>query len=873
MIVLTGGEQTEDRPMRAKHLPAAALLLIAAVLLSATVLPRPAGSVPFRPDVLQEIQSSGRLQSVVTGIREARDLGLDRPSGTARGWLPRPGDVRAIPDRNALVILVDFSDKVANPVTNPPSHYDAMLFSVAAYPTGSMRDWYLENSYGVFDVTGVVTVWLRMPQTYAYYVDNQAGFGTYPQNARKLAEDAVLAADPLVDFAQFDNDGPDGIPDSGDDDGFVDALFVVHAGLGREETGCDCDIHSHAWSMVNPVSVDGVTASSYSTEPENGKRGVFGHEFGHVLGLPDLYDTDYSSSGVGDWCMMSFGSWGGGGLTPVHFLSWCKARLGFLDPTVPLTNVAGALIPRIETSPTAFKLWTGGYPESESFWVENRQLTLSDVSLPGAGLVICHVDESVSGNEDESHPLVAIEQADGLDELAAGGASDNGDPWPGSTNHRSFDDASLPSTRDYAGNPTQVAVRNISNSAASMTADLTVESMPILRLSGHAIVEVGGNGDGDVDPGEQWQTQARIFNRGVAAASVTAILTTSDPDVSIQVGSSSFGTVPEETEIGGTPAFLQTLGAGETGDAVLLDVAINQGLGSTNHTPLIVGVNDALRFFEWTHERVTAGYGDQWHLSTQDNHTPGGSYSWKCGAAGAGSYENLLDAALYTRSLPLSSVTAFRFWHRIDAEEDVNQRAWDGGIVEASIDGGAWTQITPDGGYPYTVIPNPASPFAGGTPCFSGTAGWSQVRFDLSGLAGGNVQLRIRFGSDGYVAREGWYVDDVTIEGSFPSAVSDLDPAGRSLFLDPPRPNPAASAVAISFLQPTRGEASVTIVDPGGRRVMGWMIPAPQAPGGAHREVVWDGRRLDGSPAPSGVYFVRIDAAGVTQSRRFALIR
>ncbi len=112
---------------------------------------------------------------------------------------------------------------------------------------------------------------------YAYYVDAQAGFGTYPRNAQKPAEDAVAAADPLVDFSQFDNDGPDGIPDSGDDDGVVDALFVVHAEPGRETTGSDNDIHSQAWSMANPLTVDGVTAGGYSMEPEDGQRGVFGH--------------------------------------------------------------------------------------------------------------------------------------------------------------------------------------------------------------------------------------------------------------------------------------------------------------------------------------------------------------------------------------------------------------------------------------------------------------------------------------------------------------------------------------------------------------------------------------------------------------------
>ncbi|MFH1143248.1 MAG: M6 family metalloprotease domain-containing protein, partial [Candidatus Eisenbacteria bacterium] len=336
------------------------LSLLPGLLLAA--LPGSAWGVPFHPDVLSALKADGRLAAIAAATEDARTRGLDQPPSEKHPWLRTAAQLRSIPDRQAIVILVDFSDNVADVGTYPKSHYEDMLFSVGSYPTGSMRDWYLENSYGQFNVTGAVTVWLRMPQLYSYYVDGQAGFGTYPQNAQKLAEVAVVAADPYVDFSQFDNDGPDGVADSGDDDGMVDALFIVHAGPGRETTGSDDDIHSHAWSMSVTQVVDGVGAQRYSMEPEDGKRGVFGHEFGHVLGLPDLYDTDYSSSGAGYWCMMSSGSWGGGGETPVHFLSWCKARLGFLEPTIPLTNVISADIPQVETDPVAYTLWTAGYP-------------------------------------------------------------------------------------------------------------------------------------------------------------------------------------------------------------------------------------------------------------------------------------------------------------------------------------------------------------------------------------------------------------------------------------------------------------------------------------------------------------------------------
>ena len=164
----------------------------------------------------------------------------------------------------------------------------------------------------------------------------------------------------------------------------------------------------------------------------------------------------------------------------------------------------------------------------------------------------------------------------------------------------------------------------------------------------------------------------------------------------------------------------------------------------------------------WTHYNVTYGYGDQWHQSTQRNHTAGGTTSWKCGSTGSGNYADYLDAGLETPAIELRANSRLLFWHWIDAEIQDQDQAWDGGIVEISLDGGPFNQITPVGGYPFPIVDNPDSPFAPGTPCFSGSHDWQQEEFDLSGYSG-NVKIRFRFGSDGYVTQEGWYVDDVTV--------------------------------------------------------------------------------------------------------------
>jgi hypothetical protein len=231
-----------------------------------------------------------------------------------------------------------------------------------------------------------------------------------------------------------------------------------------------------------------------------------------------------------------------------------------------------------------------------------------------------------------------------------------------------------------------------------------------------------------------------------------------------------------------------------------------------------------------------------------------------------------VDAVLVTRSLPLATVDALSFWHWIDAEDDVNNTAWDGGVIEASIDGGAWTQVTPDGGYPYTIIANPDSPFAPDTPCYSGTFDWAPVRVDLTGLSGSQARLRFRFGTDGFVTQEGWHLDDFTIEGTIPAGVDDAAGAATALWLASPSPNPARGAAAIRFARPSEAAATVAIYDVAGRRVRAWSFEGiagiGESAGELEGEVLWDGRSDRGSRVANGIYFVRLSAGERKLTRR-----
>ncbi|UCE66843.1 MAG: M6 family metalloprotease domain-containing protein [Candidatus Zixiibacteriota bacterium] len=452
--------------------------------------------VSISPEIVRLLKANGQLGEIVLQDKIARERGV---------WEANPDPYRFgvtddVDTLNCLIILVDFDDMPhENGLNTVPEDFDTLLFSWDYTPFGSMTDYYFETSYGQVYLTGQVTQWYRMPELYAYYVDGQRGFGDYPRNAQRLTEDAVLTADPDVDFSMYDNDG----------DLQVDALFVIHAGPGYESTGNFNHVHSHAYFTSYPVPVDGVTVYHYSMEPEEAGLnqlvtiGVFCHELGHVLGLPDLYDYDYDSDGCGMWSMMSRGSWGGGGARPVHFDAWSKTALGWVTPYVVQARMDQEQIDAVEHDPDIYQLFALGIPTYEYFLVENRRWIGFDMSLPGEGLLIYHVDETVPNNSNQNHYKVAVEQADGEFHLENNSGSDAGDPWPGTSDNRTFDDFSVPDAWYYFLGPSEVSVANISDSDSSMFADLTIEyNLPLYELLDVLFNDNVGNNNGYPDPGE-----------------------------------------------------------------------------------------------------------------------------------------------------------------------------------------------------------------------------------------------------------------------------------------------------------------------------------------------------------------------------------
>jgi immune inhibitor A len=431
------------------------------------------------PAVLKSIQHSIKQSHALSAadVRLASFMGLisaipQRPTGFNDGVFYPPGETHlelAPTNRplraarmarstgetrqlHALALMVDFSD---NKGTRPAAEFQQMLFDPSN--PNSMSSIYREMSYGMLEVSGEVVSYVRAPRPYKFYTAGESGTGTnYPRNTPGLLFDALTEFCKTDNLRRFDTDG----------DGFVDGIFLIHAGGGAEAESDPAKrsdmIWSHKWTLPEPFVNQGVKVYAYSTEPEDGRVGVFSHEFGHVLGLPDLYDTSYRSEGVGNWCLMGGGSWGGRGNKPTRMSCWCLSKLGWIKP-VNAKSGTYTLDTLENNAKDCLRVWTGGKSGPEYFMLENRQATGRDSELPGSGLAVWHIDESRSDNTNPLAYKVGLAQADGKRDLElAKNNGDAGDLYPGTSRKTSFGDRTTPSSRAHDGSSTGVSLSSIS---------------------------------------------------------------------------------------------------------------------------------------------------------------------------------------------------------------------------------------------------------------------------------------------------------------------------------------------------------------------------------------------------------------------------
>lgn len=379
-------------------------------------------------------------------------------------------------DRSLVCILVGFTDKA---FTKTQAEFNN-LFNQVGYTTGgatgSVKDYYLENSYNQFNLTVDVAGPYTVSHNMAYYGGNDAdGDDLLP---RAMVSEAVVLADGDVNFANYDNDN----------NGAVDGVYVIFAGYGEEAGGPANAIWSHASSINPTVTLDGKSISRYSCSPElrdnygtNITRiGVICHEFGHVLGAKDYYDTNYGTGGefegTGNWDIMANGSWNNGGATPAHHNGYTKVYVYNWATATQLTTTPLNVVLQnaVENSNSFYRISTT--TTNEFFFIENRYKHKFDAYIPASGMIIYHVKGNISllGNTiNATHPqgMYPVSANASMEPTSTpssyGSINSSTCAWP--TTKTAFTDTSIPSSKSWAGANTSKPITNITKNTTNKT--------------------------------------------------------------------------------------------------------------------------------------------------------------------------------------------------------------------------------------------------------------------------------------------------------------------------------------------------------------------------------------------------------------------
>lgn len=343
-----------------------------------------------------------------------------------------------------LVLLIEPSDAWHWP-GDGRDYIDELLFDESS---NSMAKYYDENSRGQTSVTGYVTDWIDISRTIEG-CDEETPTGAYLTDA--CIEEAIRNVDSSIDFSYYDQDN----------NGYVDNLMAVFNAPDESQGESWLTSSGAIWPHASGGYIstnDGVAVDNWFVCTYSCPLGTFVHEFAHNLGLPDLYDPDYSSSGIGDWGVMGAGSYltdGYGDNNPGHFSAWSKLELGWVNPIIvqPSDTVSFTLYPSNDGG-NILKIPIGG---DEYFLIEYRDKTASyyDRGLPASGVLIWHIDQGEcfdgynTDNADDWHPCVRLVQADDADELQYG--FDRGDSNDVFGDNMNFNDQSSPPALLYDG--------------------------------------------------------------------------------------------------------------------------------------------------------------------------------------------------------------------------------------------------------------------------------------------------------------------------------------------------------------------------------------------------------------------------------------
>ena len=340
--------------------------------------------------------------------------------------------------KKGLILLVNFLDTqfqeghnqaLYENIANTPGYTDKNGFK------GSIADYFKDQSRSQFELTFDVVGPVTVSHDAKYYGENgDNGDDKHPEEM--VVEAITLAKDLVTDWKQYDWDNDDE----------VDQVMIIFAGEGEADGGPEDTIWPHEWELkyvsMDFEVVEGIRVNTYAVANEGYKEkgkihingiGTVCHEFSHCLGLPDMYDVNYSGNfGMGDWSLMDSGSYNGNGFVPSGYTSYDKYCIGWIEPIELTSTQEVKNMHALNDADDVYIIKNPAHPD-EYYLLENRQKKGWDAYVPTQGMLILHVDYDkyiwnynlVNSNCDGSdgypvndHQRCTIFHADGVDKTS-----------------------------------------------------------------------------------------------------------------------------------------------------------------------------------------------------------------------------------------------------------------------------------------------------------------------------------------------------------------------------------------------------------------------------------------------------------------------
>ena len=363
-----------------------------------------------------------------------------------------------------------------------------------------------------------------------------------------------------------------------------------------------------------------------------------------------------------------------------------------------------------------------------------------------------------------------------------------------------------------------------------------------------------GNGDMCLEPGETIQLSAELTNfSDYTLFNAFGILQSLSPYVEVTDNYVDYGDIAGMSPSYGYGSFGVFASPAASENEVYemrLTVMADEGFLEQIYFSLPVGSGLSTDLesdsFGWSWSSAEAGWANDWHVSDQRNHTPGGQYSFKCGSTDSGDYSNHHFGYLETPYFNIPLDCDCTFWSWLDVQELSSSVALDGGMVQyRRMDD--WIDLFPIPAYSHQITSGTTGPFQEGTPVYSGILDWTAFSIDFPDSLAGPGALRFLFGSDNSGNREGWYIDD------FNAVSPGTGAEGSSVLMQQSflqvSQNPFSEVVTFSCAVSSGASPSLEIRDLSGRLIEVLTIPGGESSG----SMVWETTGI-----PSGIYFAKI---------------